>query len=326
MTDNVANRPRKAFICHASEDKELARRIATALTSNGISTFFDEWEIRAGDSIRVKIEEGLIDCTHFVVLLTPRSIEKPWVNAEIDSGFLRRIEGVSKFIPLRFELKHSQVPDLLRPLRSLEIDESQFAENVNTLVGDIYDVSRKPPLGTKSGLLDESVVRQSGRSQIALQIAKYFVDNSTDGYLSPQLNVRELTAALQASKEDVADGLHELESIRAIDLHKVMNGTENHHVAPGLGLFARFDRYWKPWNPDDDVLQVASILLSETGKGFPTRAIAESLGWDVRRLNPALAIVVLRRLATFGNEKSHPEIRSWLQSNDDTRRFVKSRM
>jgi len=65
------------FLCHASEDKDLARQIATDFRAAGIETFFDEWEIRAGDSLRQRIETGLTDCTHFVVLLTPQSILKP---------------------------------------------------------------------------------------------------------------------------------------------------------------------------------------------------------------------------------------------------------
>jgi hypothetical protein len=82
-----------AFICHASESKPLARQIAGDFMKNGIDKFFDEWEIGPGDSIRQKIDAGLVSCTHFFVLLTPQSLPKPWVNAEIDAGFLRKLEG-----------------------------------------------------------------------------------------------------------------------------------------------------------------------------------------------------------------------------------------
>ncbi len=69
--------PPRAFLCHASEDKRLARRLATDLQAAGIDTFFDEWSIAPGQSIRQRIEEGLEGCTHFVVLLTESSISKP---------------------------------------------------------------------------------------------------------------------------------------------------------------------------------------------------------------------------------------------------------
>lgn len=79
-----------AFLAHASEDKDLARRIVISLADSGISTFFDKWEIRTGDSIRQKIDQGLSNCRHFLVLLTENSIAKPWVNAEIDGAFAQR--------------------------------------------------------------------------------------------------------------------------------------------------------------------------------------------------------------------------------------------
>ena len=82
----MASRP-VAFFCHASEADDFARPIATALMDAGINTFFDEWSIGMGDSIRQRIDQGLLDCTHFVVLLTEISITKDWVNTEIDAGF-----------------------------------------------------------------------------------------------------------------------------------------------------------------------------------------------------------------------------------------------
>lgn len=105
------------FLCYASENKTLARRIATSLHKNGVETFFDEWEVGAGDSIRAKIDQGLADCTHFIALLTPESIAKPWVSAEMDAAFVQKVEGTSKFIPLRFGLSHKELPPLLKAPR-----------------------------------------------------------------------------------------------------------------------------------------------------------------------------------------------------------------
>lgn len=79
-----------AFLSYAAENRELAIRIAKDFQGQGIETFFAEWEIGPGDSIRTKIDEGLGNCTHFVVLLTPESIEKKWVNTEIDAAFVAK--------------------------------------------------------------------------------------------------------------------------------------------------------------------------------------------------------------------------------------------
>lgn len=65
----------RAFLSYGWEDRSLAEKIATAMQANGIDTWWAEWCIRPGDSLRRKIDEGLGDCTHFIVLMTPTSIK-----------------------------------------------------------------------------------------------------------------------------------------------------------------------------------------------------------------------------------------------------------
>ena len=66
------------YLAHASEDKEaLARPIAEHLITNGIDVWFDEWSIETGESLREKMDEGLGDCTHFLVLLIRRPSKSP---------------------------------------------------------------------------------------------------------------------------------------------------------------------------------------------------------------------------------------------------------
>jgi TIR domain len=132
-------------LCHASENKPLARNIAEHLLKYSVNTFFDQWEIGPGDSIRQKIDTGLAECTHFLVLLTPQSLSKPWVNTEIDAGFIRKIEGQCKFIPLRYDLSVDALPPLLKTLYSPELRDQE--SDLKTLVSFIDGISEKPPLG-----------------------------------------------------------------------------------------------------------------------------------------------------------------------------------
>lgn len=112
-----------AFLCHSSQDKDLTRQIAHDLVAHGIDAFFDEWEIGPGDSLRQKIDAGLARCSHFVALLTPNSIDKPWVNAEMDAGFVRKVSGACRFIPLRHGLSVESLPPLLAALHSPELKD-----------------------------------------------------------------------------------------------------------------------------------------------------------------------------------------------------------
>ena len=56
------------FLSHSSKDKEVVRAVAERLRADGLRVWFDEWEIRPGDSIPAKIEEGL---EHSRVLACP---------------------------------------------------------------------------------------------------------------------------------------------------------------------------------------------------------------------------------------------------------------
>jgi hypothetical protein len=90
------------YLAHASEDHEtLGKPLAERLMASGIDVWLDEWEIRAGDSLRRKMEDGLARCTHFLVILTANSLPKPWVQTEIDAGFVRAVGGEARFIGLR---------------------------------------------------------------------------------------------------------------------------------------------------------------------------------------------------------------------------------
>jgi len=90
-----ATRERLVYLAHATEDKHLAQPLAEGLVERGIPVWYDNWEIGYGDSLRRRMEQGLGDCTHFVVLLTETSVNKPWVNEEIDAGLMSAVEGTA---------------------------------------------------------------------------------------------------------------------------------------------------------------------------------------------------------------------------------------
>ena len=135
----------KVFLSYTWDDGDLAKNIAHTLVENGIETWWDKWCIGAGDSFRQKIDEGLEDCTHFIVLLTPNSMSKPWVNQEMDAGLMRKLQAKSKFIPVRYQISAKQLPPLLSGMSSPEI--LNLDESVQQLISDIYGISRKPTLG-----------------------------------------------------------------------------------------------------------------------------------------------------------------------------------
>lgn len=74
------------FLSHASEDKdEIARPLADALTARGVTVWFDELNIRVGQSIRREIEHGIRDARFGLVIISEHFMAKPWTQAELDA-------------------------------------------------------------------------------------------------------------------------------------------------------------------------------------------------------------------------------------------------
>jgi len=61
-SDRVASPVGKVFISHASSDEGFVDRLAYDLSRHGVSVWYDKLDLRIGDSIPGKINEGLSAC------------------------------------------------------------------------------------------------------------------------------------------------------------------------------------------------------------------------------------------------------------------------
>jgi len=301
------------FLSFGWEDRALAEHIATQLIEAGVQTWWSEWEIRAGDSLRRKIDAGIGGCTHFVVLLTPTSITRPWVQEEVDAAFARKMgEGIS-LISLRHNVEMSQVPPLLAGSLCPVIGEGTNA--IKQLVNDILGISRKPPLGSKpiaAGL------PRSNYSQAAMAVAKVFVEGSPFGTFNDHaLGDEYLLSQTGLTKDDLTDALFELK--RWLE---VRFGT----VFAREGLYAEFDAFWMDWKPADDAIFLASQLMNDPQFPHEPKRISELLEWPPRRLNPAVTYLERREIVrTLRGLDTGPYMVFSIEPTDHTRRFLRGR-
>lgn len=323
----AAMKPPRAFLCHGSEDKLLAERIATDLRAAGIEVFFDKWEIRAGDSLRQKIDEGLGDCSHFIALLTPRSVNRPWVRAEMDAGFVRKVGEQAVFIPLRFELRPDALPPLLKALYSPSIG-SDYAMSIKELVADIHGINRKPPLGPVPATNRSSFPLRSGLSIAAEKVAELFVLKSEVGRADdPQLDVEHLRQETGYTDTQLIDAVDELEEAHLLKPARVIGAPPFGYVSvfPTDQLFEKFDPLLMEWKPEHDAVTVAAVLVAtrEDGGGMSSHDIMASLGWTPRRMNPALAYLMRRDLVMVSRNLDATFVTTHLFPTPKTRRFVR---
>ncbi|TGQ13582.1 toll/interleukin-1 receptor domain-containing protein [Mesorhizobium sp. M00.F.Ca.ET.217.01.1.1] len=304
----------KAFLSYSFDDRDLAEIIARRLVAEGIETWWAEWEISAGDSLRRKIDEGLGNCTHFIVLLTPNAMKKPWVQQEMDAGLVRKIAGQARFIPLRHGLAAQDLPPLLSGVLSPEVDQSQLDDDLRDLVNDIHGVSRKPPLGAGPTKLSAPV---TGYSKTATAIAEIFVRETKQAMFGdPIKDVTELAETIDVSEDDIDDALHELRDLASVSLGRVL---------VEAALYSEFDKYFMEWVPETDAIRIAADLINDPTMPTDTAQVATRYGWEPRRMNPALAYLLARNLIVDYRVLSHDFISSRVAKTDDTRRFVKSR-
>lgn len=310
------------FVCHASEDGDTARELASHFHSRGIDTFFDEWEIGPGDSLRQKIEHGLSSCTHFMVLLTPRSIGKPWVNAEIDAGFIRKVEGKCKFIPLRQGLTVGELPSLLRALHSPELAD---AHSLDSLADRIHGLSIKPSLGTAPATVASRNPIAMGLSPAAESIVRMMIEKSENGYeMDTKLEAQEIRDATKMSDDAMVDGVDELD--RGLITKHVFVGSGDigfSFVTPKARLFYLYDEFFRPWIPLTDAKRIAADLVNGAEGSVPK--LAESYDWLPRRMNPAVSYLQDQGLVEFSDQVgTHPWCTAWIAKSHATRRWVQS--
>lgn len=98
------------FISHATEDKdEVVRPLARALRNQSLRVWYDEFELRIGDSLRRKIDAGLAQSRFGIVVLSHAFFEKNWTQYELDGLVTREMTGEQVILPLWHRITKTEV-------------------------------------------------------------------------------------------------------------------------------------------------------------------------------------------------------------------------
>lgn len=150
----------KVFISHASEDKDrFVLDFARRLREHGVDAWVDVWEMLPGDSLVDKIfDEGIKNARAMIIILSTNSIDKPWVREELNAGFLKRLSGKCKVIPVVID--ECGVPEALQSTVWQRIsDLTDYEEEFLRVLDSIYGRTRKPPLGAPAAQLRRQRLR-----------------------------------------------------------------------------------------------------------------------------------------------------------------------
>lgn len=128
------------FVSHASEDKDaVVRPLAIKLQSKGLKVWYDEFELKIGDSLRRKIDKGLANSRFGIVVLSNAFISKGWTNYELDGIITKVVSGQQVILPIWHNITKQQVIDY-SPSLADKLARNTAINTIEEIAEEIYGV------------------------------------------------------------------------------------------------------------------------------------------------------------------------------------------
>lgn len=110
------------FLSHTSIDKPFVEKLAADLRRLGINAWVDKYEIKVGESIFWKVEDGLKESEYFGIVLSPEALNSEWVRAEIASAWDKRML-IKNHLILPILYRNCELPTLLKSIKYADFTE-----------------------------------------------------------------------------------------------------------------------------------------------------------------------------------------------------------
>lgn len=196
------------FISHITQEKEIACVIKSFIEEKflGIVDVFvssHEESLKLGDDWMSTIKNSMIDCTMIIVICSPISITRPWINFESGAGWIKG----TPVIPLCHSgLSPGKLPVPLNSFQGGILNKKEDIEKLFNRIASVLEM--KPPNSNDNSFFlaiseFESVIEKSAISKHTI-----FINN----LLSRQINL--LKYAIHASTKDY-------EYLQNIDLNNI---------------------------------------------------------------------------------------------------------
>ena len=111
----------QVFISHATADKWIATTFCEKIDATGATSFRDDRDINGGDSIPEMIRTEIQVSRELVVLLTPDSIERPWVLLEVGAAWGRRKNY--RIVAVLCHVSFDAIPDIIEGKKAFHIND-----------------------------------------------------------------------------------------------------------------------------------------------------------------------------------------------------------
>ncbi len=196
------------FVCHASSDREdVAVPLVELLQENGINCWLDQNEIRWGDSLPDKVNEGLRQSHYVIVVLSSSFLTKPWPQREFNAALnLEAGSGTSRVLPLLVGTPQERAGVIEKyPLINDKLymiwpdDSDRLVNDIDSLLGHASDLVlptqtanirniRQPELARKPTELERHRFVQSGFKEIRDYFAEGVLQLSQHEHIDAEIN------------------------------------------------------------------------------------------------------------------------------------------
>jgi hypothetical protein len=121
--------PYRVFVGHATVDKWLATTICEGIETVGAITFRDDRDIGGGDDIPETIRDAIDASDEMVVLLTPASVNRPWVLFEVAAAWQRR----AQIVVIRQYVETDSIPAMLQSKKAIDLNDfNRYLDELRT--------------------------------------------------------------------------------------------------------------------------------------------------------------------------------------------------
>jgi hypothetical protein len=117
---NRKTREYQVFLSHATADKWLAKTLCEKIEETGATTFRDDRDIAGGDDIPDEIRKNISQSRELLVLLSPESVDRPWVLLEVGAAWGRKI---SRIVAILCHVRIDAIPSMLSSKKAIPLNE-----------------------------------------------------------------------------------------------------------------------------------------------------------------------------------------------------------
>lgn len=143
---------------------------------------------------------------------------------------------------------------------------------------------------------------QSGLSPAGQQLAQYLNSKSQAADRGdPLLGPEQILSDTKMTEEQLSIAADELRARGWVNAHADGGLVGFRYIEPTIILFIETDPPLRGWDPRQDAKAVAQTAVGMNDQSLSPREIGERLGWEPRRLNPAMSWLEHGGYATFSS-------------------------